>query len=133
MAPPRVGAVIIYRRRGPLACRHRARLRAPAGAPGRAAGRRDLTPPIIGATISYTSGRLHLEACVSSKRLMVLGLSAVIGVVLAFAVVLFIRLSQSNVTIEYYGYDYFILTALFLGAAVLVWLDYFMKTGILPK
>ncbi len=67
------------------------------------------------------------------KRLGVLVASLVLGALATFVLLQLIRLMQSNVTVAYYGYDYFALTSIFIGAAVLVWLDNFMKTGILPR
>jgi hypothetical protein len=37
------------------------------------------------------------------------------------------------ISIQKYGYQYFFWTALPLGLMFVVWLDYFMKTKILPK
>ena len=37
------------------------------------------------------------------------------------------------ISIQKYGYQYFFWTALPLGLMFVVWLDYFMKTRILPK
>ncbi len=37
------------------------------------------------------------------------------------------------ISIQKYGYQYFFWTALPLGLMFVVWLDYFMKTEILPK
>ncbi len=67
------------------------------------------------------------------KRLLVIGISALLGVVITYGLLLLIRLQQANVTPGYYGLQYFFLTALFIGAAVFVWVDHFMKTGMLPK
>ncbi len=69
-----------------------------------------------------------------AKRLGVLGLSAVLGAAVTYLMLLVIRVTmQSNVTPAYYGYDYFILTSLFIGAAILVWLDHILGARILPK
>ena len=37
------------------------------------------------------------------------------------------------ISIQKYGYQYFFWTALPLGLMFVTWLDYFMKTEILPK
>lgn len=37
------------------------------------------------------------------------------------------------ISIQKYGYQYFFWTALPLGLMFVVWLDYFLKTEILPK
>jgi hypothetical protein len=71
---------------------------------------------------------------VAAKRLLVLGLSAVVGAGLTLVMIVLIQtFMQSNVTIAYYGYDYFTLTALFVGAAAFVWIDHLFGTGMLPK
>ncbi len=67
-----------------------------------------------------------------AKRIGVVVVSFLIGMALTQGLLLVIQMRQSNVTIAYFGYEYFALTSLFLGAAVLVWLDHIMKTHILP-
>ncbi len=68
-----------------------------------------------------------------AKRIAVLVISAVFGMLATFVILLLIQTRQSNVDVAYYGYEYFALTSLFIGAAGFVWLDHFMKTDILPR
>ena len=68
-----------------------------------------------------------------AKRIAVLVASTVVGIVITSGLLFLIHLLQSNVTVGLYGYVYYILTAFFIGAAALVWIDHIMKTGILPR
>lgn len=69
-----------------------------------------------------------------TKRLILVIVSLVGGI--AGLLVIFLLLNVvygANVTLERYGYGYAVLTALPLALLAGVWLDYFMKTGLLPE
>jgi hypothetical protein len=73
-----------------------------------------------------------------AKRLFVIVVSLGIGFALTMAtlwILSYVLLggTPTPVTPASYGAIYFILTAIFLGAAVLVWLDAIFKTGMLPR
>lgn len=73
-----------------------------------------------------------------AKRIAVIILSLIIGFALTMGVLWLLSYvilggTPTPVTPATYGPVYFILTALFLGAAVLVWLDAIFKTGMLPR
>ena len=71
------------------------------------------------------------------KRLIVWGVSLGLAFVLtaAFVILVLPWLGPHNgfpISIEKYGIQYFIWTALPLSLVFLVWLDYFLDTNILP-
>jgi len=73
-----------------------------------------------------------------AKRILIIILSLIIGFALTMGVLWFLSYvllggTPTPVTPATYGPVYFVLTTLFLGAAVLVWLDAIFKTGLLPK
>ena len=72
------------------------------------------------------------------RRLIVWIAGMGLGVaVAAFIVVVILPLmgpqAGNPISIQKYGYQYFFWTALPLGLMFVTWLDYFMKTEILPK
>ena len=68
-----------------------------------------------------------------AKRLLVWALSMAAGLVITLIILLAVHALQNRVGLTSYGYGYFVLTVALVGGAVLVWLDYYMKTGILPR
>jgi len=68
-----------------------------------------------------------------AKRLLVWALSTAAGLVITLIVLLAVHALQNRVGLASYGYVYFVLTAAFVGGVVLIWLDHYMKTGILPR
>ena len=68
-----------------------------------------------------------------AKRLFVWALSAASGLVITLTTLAVAHTLQNRVDLATYGYGYFVLTVALVGGAVLVWLDYYMKTGILPR
>jgi hypothetical protein len=73
-----------------------------------------------------------------AKRLFVIGLSLVMGVLLTFGIFFLLQEvilggTTTPVTVATYGGFNFALTVIFLAAAVLVWLDAIFRTGMLPR
>lgn len=68
-----------------------------------------------------------------AKRLLVWALSVAAGLVITLIILLAVHASHNRVSLASFGYGYFVLTAALVGGMVLVWLDYYMKTGILPR
>lgn len=67
------------------------------------------------------------------KRLLVWALSAAAGLVITLAAIAAAHALLNGASLSSYGYVYFVLTAALIGGMVLTWLDYYMKTGILPR
>jgi hypothetical protein len=68
-----------------------------------------------------------------AKRMWVCLLSAAAGLVITLAMLAVAHALQNRVGLSSYGYGYFALTVALIGGVVLTWLDYYMKTGILPR
>ena len=75
------------------------------------------------------------------KRLLVWVVSMVIGFVVTVLLIgpgfdslpLFSSIEDpQGVSVQEYGYMYFLVTAVPIGLIAVIWLDYFMDTGILP-
>jgi hypothetical protein len=71
------------------------------------------------------------------RRLIVWGVSITLGTVISalFVTLVLPWMGPHNgfpISIEKYGYQYFLWTALPLSLVFVVWLDHFLKTKILP-
>ena len=65
------------------------------------------------------------------RRLILVILSIIGGIVGVFAILALLNAAYGDVTIERYGVTYAILTALPLAVLVGIWLDFFMGTKLL--
>lgn len=65
------------------------------------------------------------------KRLILVILSLVGGVAGVFAILAVLDAAYGNVSIETYGAEYAVLTALPLAVFIGIWLDYFLGTRLL--
>jgi len=76
------------------------------------------------------------------KRLFVVTLSQILGIVVTFLIItigfdllpLFTSIeSPQGVSIEEYGILYFLATSVPIGIVFMIWMDRFLDTGILPE
>lgn len=77
-----------------------------------------------------------------TKRLFVVVLSQILGIVITFLIItigfdllpLFTSIeSPQGVSIEEYGILYFLVTSVPIGIVIMIWMDRFLDTGILPE
>lgn len=75
------------------------------------------------------------------KRALVWGISQILGAVVTYLIItvgfdllpLFSSVqTPQGVTIQEYGYMYFLVTSVPIGLVFMIWMDRFMDTGILP-
>lgn len=62
------------------------------------------------------------------KRLILVGISLIVGIVVTFLITLMIGTNPTE-----YGSLYFFFTSMSLALALAIWLDKFMGTEILPE
>lgn len=76
------------------------------------------------------------------KRLVVVVLSQLIGALITFLIItvgfdslyLFTSIqTPQGVTIQEYGYIYFAVTSIPIGIIIMIWMDRFLETKILPE
>jgi hypothetical protein len=69
------------------------------------------------------------------RRLLLVVLSVLGGIALVFVMfaILNAAFPTADITLERFGNEYFALSALPLALLVGLWLDYFMRTGIIPE
>ncbi len=68
------------------------------------------------------------------RRILVVVLGILGGIGLVFAIFALLNaFYNAHVDFERYGAEYFVLTALPLALLVMLWLDYFMRTNIIPE
>jgi hypothetical protein len=75
------------------------------------------------------------------KRVLVIGISQLLGFLLTYLIItvgfnllpFFSSIeAPQGISIAEYGWLYFLVTAVPIGITVMIWLDKFMDTGILP-
>lgn len=68
------------------------------------------------------------------RRLILVVVSILGGIAGVFVLFFLLNITyNARVDVERYGYEYFALTALPLALLIGLWLDYFMRTGIIPE
>lgn len=69
------------------------------------------------------------------RRLLLVVLSVLGGIGLVFVMFAILNAAYptADITLDRYGNEYFILSVLPLALLVGLWLDYFMRTGLIPE
>lgn len=68
------------------------------------------------------------------RRLLLVVLSILGGIGLTFAMLWMLDVAYvTPINLESYGMEYFVLSVLPLALLVGLWLDYFMRTGLIPE
>lgn len=70
------------------------------------------------------------------RRLLVWGISFALGFVVTYLIIVvgfpIVKPESAGITLEQYGFGYFIVSYIPIALIFVVWLDAFMGTGILP-